>query len=59
MRIWTRFLGRSSAVERGAVNSVVEGSIPSVPAISRRTFLGRTLATAVSSNPDTAGAQVV
>lgn len=49
MSIWTRFLGGSSVVERGAVNSVVEGSIPSLPAISRRGFLLGAAATAVAA----------
>lgn len=43
MGLWTRFLGRSSEVERGAVNSVVEGSIPSVPAIAHRSSSGSDL----------------
>lgn len=48
MSIWTRFLGRSSVVERSAVNGVVIGSNPTVPAISRRSFLVGTAATAVA-----------
>lgn len=49
MSIWTRFLGCSSEVERLPVKQVVEGSSPSVPAISRRAFLGGAATVAVAA----------
>lgn len=47
MGIWTRFLGGSSKVEHRALIPAVDGSNPSLPIISRRSFLVGAAASAV------------